>query len=86
MAGKQPSGDSGVGDIGRAVGRGLVEEGRNWLRWAGGGALVGAVFLGGAGGYYFGLNGLGIGALAGAVIGAVGALVLYFFLSTDSLF
>jgi hypothetical protein len=82
--GRQPERESVVREIGRAFGRGLVNEGRRWLRWAGTGAVVGAVLLGPAGGYFFGLEGLGIGLLAGAVIGGVGSLLLYFILSAES--
>ena len=41
------------------------------------GAVVGAVVAGGAGFHYFGMLGLGIGALAGAVIGGIGLMLMY---------
>jgi hypothetical protein len=53
------------------------QEARSALRWARNGAIVGAVVLGGIGLWYFGLVGLGIGAGIGAVVGGVGAFLLY---------
>ena len=37
------------------------------------------VVAGGAGSYYFGMLGLGLGALAGAVVGGVGLMLMYIF-------
>lgn len=59
------------------VKEGLVEEAGRWLKWAFGGALLGALVLGGLGLYWFGLTGLGIGAAAGAVLGGFGAWLFY---------
>ena len=56
---------------------GLAEEAKSWVRWAIAGAIVGAVLLGGIGAYFAGLKGLGIGALAGAVLGGIGVGLLY---------
>ena len=56
---------------------GLKEEARTSLRWAIGGAIVGAVVLGGIGLIIFGLKGLLIGAGLGAVVGGVGLSLLY---------
>lgn len=53
------------------IGRSIAEGARNSLRWAAVGAIIGALLLGGLGGYYFGWSGLGVGLLAGAVIGAL---------------
>ena len=60
----------------REVGKGLIEGGKSTLRWAGGGAVFGALALGGAGLWFFGVNGLLYGAAIGAVVGALGALWL----------
>jgi hypothetical protein len=64
----------------------LVREARSWLRWLGAGAAGGAVVLGGAGLYYFGWDGLALGAGAGAVLGAVLIIVLYFLAATADIF
>lgn len=56
---------------------GLKEDARSWLRWAIGGAIAGAVVLGGIGLILFGLKGLLIGAGIGAVVGGVGVSLLY---------
>lgn len=53
----------------REVGRGLVEEAKDSLRSAALGALLGAIVVGGGGLYYFGLFGLGAGAVVGALVG-----------------
>ena len=59
-------------DVARAFGSGLVQGARSTLRCIAWGAAVGAVVLGAAGWWYFGMNGLMIGAGVGAVIGAIG--------------
>ena len=61
----------------RGLGKEIAQEARSWLRWALGGAVVGAVVLGGAGLWYFGFTGLWIGAGVGAVGGGLGAFLLY---------
>lgn len=60
----------------REVGKGIVEEGKSTLRWVLGSALVGALLVGGAGAWFFGMDALLYGAAIGAVIGALGALWL----------
>ena len=60
----------------REVGRSVVDEAKSSLKWTLGGAVTGAVILGGVGAYYFGWSGLGIGLVAGAVIGI---LVVWWF-------
>lgn len=67
------------------LGKSLVEEGKTWLRWAGVGALIGGIGLGGAGGYLFGLSAVLYGAVAGAAIGAVLGWLLYLALSSGGL-
>ena len=59
------------------VGRGLVREFGNSLRWALAGSLLGAGALGAAGFWYFGWIGLLIGAAVGAVVG--GAALWFFY-------
>lgn len=75
---------SGEESIGKAVRQELADEARSWLRWAVAGAAIGAVILGGAGMYFFGWKGLGIGALAGAVVGGVGFWLFYLYATTFS--
>ena len=72
----KPKPKSMVRELGSELGRSIIEEGRSWLRWALGGAAVGAVAGGGLGFYYFGSEALLIGAGVGAVIGCLGALYL----------
>ena len=71
-----------LGDFACSIGRGIKEEGKRWLWWAGIGALICAVVLGSAGFALFGVEGLGPGVMAGAVIGGVGAWLLYLFISS----
>ena len=61
-----------LGSIFRALWDGVKET----LGWVLAGAVVGALALGGLGGYHFGWPGLGMGLVAGAVIG--GILFLWF--------
>ena len=61
------------------VGKGLLDDLGLSFRWALWGAMIGAVLLGGTGFWYFGWEGLGLGLLAGAVLGGVGAWLLYLF-------
>jgi hypothetical protein len=49
----------------------LVHETGTTIKWAVGGALIGAVVLGGLGFWKFGVTGLAIGAIAGGVVGGV---------------
>lgn len=63
--------------FGREVLRGVAKEAGVTLKWAAGGAVSGAGLLGGIGLAMFGFTGLGIGALVGAVVGGVGAVLLY---------
>jgi energy-converting hydrogenase Eha subunit A len=75
----EASTESLISEVGRAVGRDVIEEGKSWLRWALGGAIVGALGLGGLGVYLFGVEALIYGVLIGAVIGAIGAWLLYIY-------
>lgn len=79
---KQPQ-EPSLQSFAKDLGKGLVEEGKTWLRWAGAGAVVGALGLGAAGGYLFGLSAIITGALAGAVIGAVLGWLLYALLTAS---
>ncbi|MEM8885560.1 MAG: hypothetical protein AAGD14_15955 [Planctomycetota bacterium] len=56
---------------------GVVEGAKSSLRWALGGAIVGALVLGVAGAWFAGVTGLGIGAAVGAVLGGIGAWWFY---------
>lgn len=58
------------------LGRSLAEGAWETLRWVLVGAVVGAVALGGVGGYYFGWSGFGYGFLVGAVVGGLASLWL----------
>jgi hypothetical protein len=61
----------------KEVGKGLIEEGKNTIKWGLAGALFGVVVLGGAGWFKFGFK-LGlIGAGVGAVVGGIGAAWIY---------
>ncbi len=59
------------------VGRSFADGAKESLRWFLIGAVIGAVVLGGVGAYYFGWTGLGIGLIAGAVIGGIGLWWMY---------
>lgn len=72
----QDEDNSSPPSVAREVGKGLIEDARSTLRWVGGGALVGALGLGGAGFWFFGTDGLLYGAAIGAVAGALVALWL----------
>ena len=61
----------------RAVGDGLAEEGRAWLRWARGGAILGGGVLGAVGLYLFGVSGLAAGAAIGLILGGAGGWLFY---------
>ena len=54
----------------------MIEDAKSTLLWTLGGAVTGALILGGLGAFYFGWSGFGIGLLAGAV---VGILVVWWF-------
>jgi hypothetical protein len=69
--------------LARGLGVGLVEEGRTWLRFAGAGAGLGAIGLGGAGFWYFGLEAGAIGAAVGAVVGGLGAWLFYLLAASE---
>jgi hypothetical protein len=51
------------------VGKDLLRETGTTIKWAVGGALVGAVVLGGLGLWKFGITSLTIGAVVGAALG-----------------
>ncbi len=66
----------------RALGSGFVEDQKFGLKVALAGLIIGALAGGGLGIYLFdtfGLIGVGIGALAGAVIGGIGLWLMYQF-------
>lgn len=67
----KPNSEGLVKETAREIGKGLVGEIKNILMWGLGGAILGALVLGGFGFAKFGQTGLGIGAVAGGVIGAV---------------
>ena len=58
-----------VKETAREVGKELFNQSKLTLKWALGGAVVGALALGGVGFWFLGLSGLGVGALIGAVLG-----------------
>jgi hypothetical protein len=66
----------------RIAGSGLAQMALGWLRWLGAGAVGGAVVLGGVGLYFFGLNGLALGAGVGAVLGVLLVLVAAYLAAT----
>ena len=68
----------------KEVGKGLLHEGKNTVKWGLGGALLGAAVLGGAGWFKFGFK-LGlIGAGVGAIVGGIGASWCYLSASSFS--
>jgi hypothetical protein len=67
-----------IKEIGRDVGTDLVRETGTTIKWAVGGALIGAVVLGGLGLWKFGVTGLAIGAISGGVVGGVVGGWFYF--------
>ena len=78
--GKNSESESPAGiakEVGREVSKGLLQEAGTTLKWGFGGALIGAMALGGIGVWKFGLTGLWIGALVGAVLGGLGGVVVY---------
>ena len=69
---QKKSGTTGfIKEIGRDVGTDLLHETRTTIKWAVGGALIGAAVLGGLGFWKFGVTGLAIGSIAGGVVGGV---------------
>ena len=60
-----------IKEIGREAGTDLVHETGTTIKWAMGGALIGAVVLGGLGFWKFGVTGLTIGAIGGGIVGGV---------------
>ena len=76
QSGKTPS-ESLTKEVGRGVVKGLLQEAKATLKWGVGGAMFGAAVLGGLGFWKFGTLGLGVGALAGAVLGGVGGIWVY---------
>jgi hypothetical protein len=73
--------------FGKEVGKGLLKEAKMeakiTMKWGLGGALVGAVVLGGVGWFKFGTTIGLIGAGAGALLG--GAFAVWFYLSATTL-
>lgn len=72
-----PKPEGFVKEVARDVGKEFVSETKVTLKWALGGAIVGALILGGVGAKYLGLAGLGWGALAGAVVGSIAGALIY---------
>ena len=60
-----------VKETARDIGKDLVGGTKTTLKWALGGAIVGALVVGGVGLWLLGMKGLGIGVLIGAGIGAI---------------
>ena len=58
-----------VKETAREVGKELISQSKLTLKWALGGAVIGALALGGVGFWFLGISGLGFGALIGAVLG-----------------
>ena len=76
---KKKSGTKGfIKEIGRDVGTDLLHETGTTIKWAVGGALIGAAVLGGLGIWKFGVTGLAIGSIAGGVVGGVVGGWFYF--------
>ena len=76
--------DSAATALIRALGAGLAREARTWARWAGAGAVAGAVLLGTTGAFVLGFSGFVWGALSGAVVGGLGALLFYLVASSET--
>ncbi len=55
---------------------------RRWLRWTLWGAVLGALVVGGAGAWFFGVKGLAYGAAAGAAVGGLGAWSFFLYVET----
>ena len=66
---ESPASEGFIKELGRDVGKGLLQEAGTTIKWAVGGAIFGAIVVGGLGLWKFGVTGLGIRAVAGAVIG-----------------
>lgn len=81
MENEKPEETSLLRAFGRGLGQEVATEARTWLLWAVCGAVVGAVLLGGAGLYLFGLQGLGIGLIAGIILGGIVSWLFYLFAS-----
>lgn len=75
---EQPAKHGFIKELGRDVGKDLLRETGTTMKWTLGGALVGAVALGGIGFWKFGIAGLAIGAVAGAAVGGGIGFWLYF--------
>ena len=67
-----------IKEIGQDAGTDLLHETGTTIKWAVGGALIGAAVLGGLGFWKFGVIGLAIGAIAGGVVGGVVGGWFYF--------
>ena len=76
--------DSAATALIRALGAGLAREARTWAAWAGAGAVTGAVLLGVTGAFVLGFDGFVWGALSGAVVGGLGALLFYLVASSET--
>ena len=67
-----------IKEIGQDVGTDLLHETGTTIKWAVGGALIGAAVLGGIVFWKFGVTGLAFGAIAGGVVGGVVGGWFYF--------
>ena len=61
----------------RSTARWLIDDFKESLRWALGGALVGGLLAGGFGLYHLGLPGLVIGLVVGALVGGIAIWLAY---------
>ena len=73
----KPKNGNGSSSFVSEVKDGVVREMGTWLKWALAGAVVGAVLLGGLGGYFLGFEGFLWGAGAGAAVGGLGFGLFY---------
>lgn len=80
---KETEQESLLREIGTELKEELKDEVSTWFRWALGGAVVGSIILGGFGIYVAGFSGFLVGAVAGALIGGIGAWIFYILVSFE---
>lgn len=78
-----PSSKNVASGLGRGILGSLIDEGKTWLRFALGGAVIGALGLGGAAGWFIGLDAVLVATAIGTVVGGVGAWLLYLFAASE---